>query len=74
MRAARERLELPVKGGFEPAIYLGLGLGDNLGIITIRRNIVPLIRGGIARAGVGRRIACVRTLTCRCSSCASGRS
>lgn len=62
VRAARERLELPVMGGFEPAIYLGLGLGDNLGIITIRRNIVPLIRGGIARAGVGGRIACVRTL------------
>ena len=53
VRAVREKLKVPVFGGFEPAIYLGLGLGDTLGIVTVLKNVVPMIRGAIARAGPG---------------------
>lgn len=62
VRAVREKLKIPVFGGFEPAIYLGLGLGDTLGIVTVLKNVVPMIRGAIARAGLERRVTSVRTL------------
>ena len=62
VRAVREKLKVPVFGGFEPAIYLGLGLGDTLGIVTVLKNVVPMIRGAIARAGLERRVVSVRTL------------
>ena len=62
VRAVREKLKMPVFGGFEPAIYLGLGLGDTLGIVTVLKNVVPMIRGAIARAGLEKRVVCVRTL------------
>lgn len=62
VRAAREKLRVPVFGGFEPAIYLGLGLGDTLGIVTVLKNVVPMINGAIARAGLERRVVSVRTL------------
>lgn len=62
VRAVREKLKLPVFGGFEPAIYLALGLGDTLGIVTVLKNVVPMIKGAISRAGVEGRVACVRTL------------
>ena len=62
VRALREKVKAPVFGGFEPAIYLGLGLGDTLGIVTILKNVVPMIRGAIARAGLERRVTSIRTL------------
>ena len=62
VRAVREKLKVPVFGGFEPAIYLGLGLGDTLGIVTVLKNVVPMICGAIARAGLERRVVSVRTL------------
>lgn len=62
VRAVREVLKVPVFGGFEPAIYLALGLGDTVGIVTVLRNVVPMIRGAIARAGLEGRITSLRTL------------
>ena len=62
VRAVREKVKAPVFGGFEPAIYLGLGLGDTLGIVTVLKNVVPMIRGAIARAGLERRVTSIRTL------------
>lgn len=62
VRAVREKLQVPTFGGFEPAIYLGLGLGDTLGIVTVLKNVVPMIRGAIARTGLERRVISVRTL------------
>ena len=62
MRAVREVLSVPVFGGFEPAIYLALGLGDTVGIVTVLKNVVPMIRGAIARAGLEKRVTSLRTL------------
>lgn len=62
VRAVREKLSIPVFGGFEPAIYLGLGLGDKLGIVTVLKNVVPMINAAIVRAGLERRVTSVRTL------------
>ena len=62
VRAVREKLKLPVFGGFEPASYLALGLGDAVGIVTVLKNVVPMIRGAISRLGLERRVISVRTL------------
>ena len=62
VRAVREVLSVPVFGGFEPAIYLALGLGDTVGIVTVLKNVVPMIRGAIARAGLEKRVTSLRTL------------
>lgn len=62
VRATREKLKVPVFGGFEPAIYLALGLGDTVGIVTVLKNVVPMIRGAVARAGLERRVTSIRTL------------
>ncbi len=62
VRAVREKLKVPVFGGFEPAIYLGLGLGDTLGIVTVLKNVVPMLHAAIARAGLERRVTSIRTL------------
>lgn len=62
VRATREKLKVPVFGGFEPALYLALGLGDTVGIVTVLKNVVPMIRGNLARAGLERRVTSVRTL------------
>lgn len=62
VRAIREKLKVPVFGGFEPAIYLALGLGDTIGIVTVLKNVVPMIHGAIVRAGLERRVISVRTL------------
>lgn len=62
VRAVREVLPVPVFGGFEPAIYLALGLGDTVGIVTVLKNVVPMIRGAIARAGLEKRVTSLRTL------------
>lgn len=62
VRAIREKLKVPVFGGFEPAIYLALGLGDTIGIVTVMKNVVPMINANVVRAGLERRVTSVRTL------------
>ena len=62
VRAAREALEIPVFGGFEPAIHIALGLGDKIGIVTVLKNVVPMLRGAVHRAGLGTRVTTIRTL------------
>lgn len=62
VRATREKLPITVFGGFEPAIYLALGLGDTVGIVTVLENVVPMLKGAVARAGLGSRVTTIRTL------------
>jgi len=62
VRAVREALEIPVFGGFEPAVYLALGLGDKVGIVTVLKNVVPMLQSAIARAGLEQRVTSLRTL------------
>lgn len=62
VRAAREAVDIPVFGGFEPVIHLAMGVADRIGIITVLPSVLPLIRGSIARAGLNHRICCVRSV------------
>jgi allantoin racemase len=60
--AARELADLPVAGGFEPAILTALGLGHRFGIVTVLPNVVPMLRGAIARLGLTERAGPIRNV------------
>lgn len=62
VRAAREMLNIPVVGGFEPAVILALGLADQIGIVTVLKNVIPIIRGNIAKAHLDARITSIRVV------------
>lgn len=62
VRPTREKVKVPVFGGFEPAIYLALGLGDKVGIVTVLKNVVPMLNAAVVRAGLERRVTSIRTL------------
>lgn len=62
VRAARECVNIPVFGGFEPVMYLALGMADRIGIVTVLPNVLPMIRGEIAKTHLDQRVACVRSV------------
>lgn len=60
VHAAREIVDLPVVGGFEPAVLTALTLGDQVGIISVLPNVVPSIRALAHRYGIAQRIGAIR--------------
>ena len=58
VKAARECVDIPVFGGFEPA----LGLADKISIITVVANVVPLMEGNLAKAHLGDRFVSIRNI------------
>ena len=62
VRATRETTPIPVFGGFEPAIHIALGLGDRIGIVTVLKNVIPMIRGIVDRSGLDKRVTTIRSL------------
>lgn len=62
VRAARECVNIPIFGGFEPVMHLALGMADRIGIITVLPNVLPMIRGEIAKTHLGERVVCVRSV------------
>lgn len=62
VRAARECVDIPVFGGFEPAMLIAMGLGDRVGIVTVLKNVIPMIEGNIAKAHLEGRVTKVRAV------------
>jgi len=62
VRAAREVVDIPVFGGFEPVMQMALGTADRIGIVTVIPHPVSLIRSNIAKAGLNDRVVCVRNI------------
>lgn len=60
VRAARETVNIPVFGGFEPIVHYALGTADKLGIVTVLPEVVPMIEGQIAKCGLEKRFTKVR--------------
>jgi len=60
VRAAREAVNIPVFGGFEPIVHYALGTADKLGIVTVLPEVVPMIEGQIAKCGLEKRFTKVR--------------
>lgn len=62
VHAARELVDIPVAGGFEPAVLMAMSLGESFSVVTVLPNVVPLIRGLARRLGVSDRLASVRVI------------
>lgn len=62
VHAAREIVDIPVVGGFEPAMLTAMAVGERVGIITVLPNIVPMIRSLIRRNGIAERCQSVRVV------------
>ena len=60
--AAREIVDIPVVGGFEPAVATALTLGERFSAVTVLENVVPMISGLVARMGVGSRLASIEVI------------
>ena len=59
VRGAREITKIPIVGGFEPAMMLAMGLGDNIGIITVLDNVVPMLWGNVHKMGIQDRVKAI---------------
>ncbi|GGZ02972.1 aspartate/glutamate racemase family protein [Streptomyces poonensis] len=62
VHAAREIVDIPVVGGFEPAVLTSLALGERTGVITVLPDMVPLLHGLVRRYGLAGRIGTIRTV------------
>lgn len=62
LAAAREAVGIPVCGAGEACMLTAAGLGGKFSVVTVVRNLVPLIRTNAARLGLGERCASVRTI------------
>lgn len=60
VRAARETVNIPIFGGFEPIVHYALGTADKLGIVTVLPEVVPMIEGQISKCGLEKRFTKVR--------------
>ena len=60
--AARELVDLPVVGGFEPAIATALTLGARHSVITVLENVVPMISDLATRMGIRERMVSVEVV------------
>jgi allantoin racemase len=62
VHAAREVVDIPVVGGFEPAVLTALSLGEKVGIVTVLPNVVPMLNGIIRKYGLAERMAPIRVV------------
>jgi allantoin racemase len=62
VHAAREIIDVPVVGGFEPAMLTALSLGESVGIVTVLANVVPMLRSLARRYTIDRRVGAIRVV------------
>jgi allantoin racemase len=60
VRAARECVNIPVFGGFEPAVFYALGISDKIGIVTVLPEVVSMLHGLIKKESLQDRITSLR--------------
>ncbi|MFW7267644.1 aspartate/glutamate racemase family protein [Gluconacetobacter sp. Hr-1-5] len=62
VRAAREAVDVPVFGGFEPVMHLAMGTADRIAIITVLPHPVSMLNGSVAKARLEGRVVCIRNI------------
>lgn len=62
VHAAREIIDAPVVGGFEPAMLTALSLGEKVGIITVLPNVLPMLHSLARRYTIDRRLGTIRVV------------
>ena len=60
--AAKELVDVPVVGGFEPAVATALNLGERFSVVTVVENVVPIISGLATRMGIDSRMTPVEVI------------
>lgn len=60
--AARELVDIPVVGGFEPAVATALNLGERFSVVSVLENVVPMISALATRMGVGSRMTSIEVI------------
>src|SRR5262249_42483023 len=62
LAAARERSPVPVVGGFEPAVLTACSLADQIAILSILPNTVPVVRRLVHAGQLAGRCVAVRSV------------
>lgn len=62
VHAAREIIDVPVFGGFEPAVHAAMGMADRVGILSILPDVVPGLRRRISAYGLSDRVPDIRVV------------
>ncbi|MER7055059.1 aspartate/glutamate racemase family protein [Streptomyces sp. NPDC000351] len=62
VQAAREIVDIPVVGGFEPAVLTSLALGERTGVITVLPNVPPMLHGLVRRYALTGRVGTIRAV------------
>ncbi|MEU2250613.1 aspartate/glutamate racemase family protein [Streptomyces sp. NPDC019224] len=62
VHAAREIVDIPVVGGFEPAVLTSLALGERTGVVTVLPNVLPMLHGLVRRHGLSERVSSIRVV------------
>ena len=60
--AARELVDIPVVGGFEPAVATAVNLGERFSVVTVLPNVAPMISGLATRMGIRSRMASIEVI------------
>lgn len=62
VHAAREIVDIPVFGGFQPAVHAALGVADSIGVLTILQDVVPMQQRLIHQYGLASRVTDMRVI------------
>lgn len=62
VRPGREVVSIPVIGPAEASFLLAAGLGQRFSVVTVLKSVVPMIEHLVHAAGVGSRLASIRTI------------
>lgn len=62
VHAAREIIDVPVVGGYEPAMLTAMSLGEKIGIVTVLPNVLPMLHGLSRRYGIDNRVGAIRVI------------
>lgn len=60
VRAARELVDIPVFGAFQPSMFLGAALGQRMTIITVLQGLVPILRNQVSENGLSEKVVSIR--------------
>ncbi|MBM6588860.1 aspartate/glutamate racemase family protein [Brevibacterium sp. RIT 803] len=62
VHAAREIIDVPVVGGYEPAMLTAMSLGERIGIVTVLPNVLPMLHSLSRRYGIENRVGTIRVI------------
>jgi allantoin racemase len=62
VHAAREIIDAPVVGGFEPAVLTALSLGERVGVVTVLPNVLGMLHSLVRRYALTERFGAIRVV------------